>query len=185
MVTCTETHLWISQPNTDTAKTFRALPDRISSFYMSNLKHDYIKKFYWSTHIFKLVPHFFVSRGQRTDKFRGVCKQVVALQVQENYCHRSKMYVLTSLLKQIYLQTALCARLRCVIFVMSPSQIHVLWHPWIAMFLSWIGDDVTIVAIDSGWKKVTHTKQRRDMRLRSWFTLWLNSPICGLRYICW
>ena len=39
----------------------------------SNFKHGYIKKFYWSSHIFHWSSHFFISRGPRTDKFRGVC----------------------------------------------------------------------------------------------------------------
>ena len=39
----------------------------------SNFKHDYIKKFYWSSHIFHWSSHFFISQGPRTDKFRGVC----------------------------------------------------------------------------------------------------------------
>ena len=55
----------------DTVKTFCALPDRKSFFY--NFKHGYIKKFYWSSHIFYWSSHFFISRGPRTDKFRGVC----------------------------------------------------------------------------------------------------------------
>ena len=38
----------------------------------SNFKHGYIKKFYWSSHIFHWSFHFFISRGPRTDKFRGV-----------------------------------------------------------------------------------------------------------------
>ena len=39
----------------------------------SNFKHGYIKKFYWSSHIFHWSSHFFIGRGPRTDKFRGVC----------------------------------------------------------------------------------------------------------------
>ena len=39
----------------------------------SNFIHGYIKKFYWSSHIFHWSSHFFISRGPRTDKFRGVC----------------------------------------------------------------------------------------------------------------
>ena len=39
----------------------------------SNFKHGYIKKFYWSSHMFHWSSHFFISRGPRTDKFRGVC----------------------------------------------------------------------------------------------------------------
>ena len=38
----------------------------------SNFKHGYIKKFYWSSHIFHWSSHFSISRGPRTDKFRGV-----------------------------------------------------------------------------------------------------------------
>ena len=40
----------------------------------SNFKHGYIKKFYWSSHIFHWSSHFFISRGPRTDKFRRVCE---------------------------------------------------------------------------------------------------------------
>ena len=58
----------------DTAKTFHALPDRKSFLTtFSNFKHGYIKKFYWSSHIFHRSSHFYISRGPRTDKFRGVC----------------------------------------------------------------------------------------------------------------
>ena len=39
----------------------------------SNFKHGYTKKFYWSSHIFHWSSHFFIGRGPRTDKFRGVC----------------------------------------------------------------------------------------------------------------
>ena len=40
----------------------------------SNFKHGYIKKFYWSCHIFHWSSHFFIlGLGPRTDKFRGVC----------------------------------------------------------------------------------------------------------------
>ena len=39
----------------------------------SNFKHGYIKKFYWSSHIFHWSSHFFISRGLRTGKFRVVC----------------------------------------------------------------------------------------------------------------
>ena len=62
---------------------------------------------------------------------------------------------------------------RCVILVV-PSRNHILAHPWTAMLLSWIRDDVTIVAIDSEWKNVTQTKRRRDMRLTSWLKSRLN-----------
>ena len=37
-----------------------------------NFKHDYIRKFYRSSHIFQR-SYFFISRGPRTGKFRGVC----------------------------------------------------------------------------------------------------------------
>ena len=57
-------------------------PQKLFMFYrtenqffttFSNFKHGYIKKFYWSSHIFHWSSHFFISRGPRTDKFRGVC----------------------------------------------------------------------------------------------------------------
>ena len=54
-----------------------------------------------------------------------------------------------------------------VSFLLSPSRIHVQMHPWTAMWRLWVRDDVTIVAIDFEWKNVTQTKQRRDMRLTS------------------
>ena len=38
----------------------------------SIFKHGYIKKFYWSSQIFHWSSHLFISRGPRTDKFRGV-----------------------------------------------------------------------------------------------------------------
>ena len=78
-----------------------------------------------------------------------------------NYCHRNKIYVLTSLLKQIYLQSAECARIYCTVntehgvsFLVSPSRIHVQAHPWTVMWRLWVRDDVTIVAI---WVKERHT----------------------------
>ena len=87
-----------------------------------------------------------------------------------NYCHRNKIYVLTSQVKQICLQPAVCANILHCEHGVSPSRIHVLAHPWKAMLLLWIGDDVTIVAIEFEWKNLTQTKQRRDMRLTSWLT---------------
>ena len=96
-----------------------------------------------------------------------------------NYCHRNKIYVFTSLLKQIYLQPAACARIYCTVNTACHSCCHhrefTSWaHTWKAMLLLWIWDDVTIVAIDFEWKNVTQTKQRRDMRLTSWLTSRLN-----------
>ena len=53
---------------------------KINSFTtFSNFKHRYIKKFYWSSHIFHWSSHFFISRGPRTDKFRGVCQCLAPL----------------------------------------------------------------------------------------------------------
>ena len=41
-----------------------------------------------------------------------------------NYCHRNKIYVLTSLLKQIYLQSAECARIYCTVNTVCNSCYH-------------------------------------------------------------
>ena len=41
-----------------------------------------------------------------------------------NYCHRNKIYVLTSLLKQIYLQSAECARIYCTVNTVCHSCYH-------------------------------------------------------------
>ena len=41
-----------------------------------------------------------------------------------NYCHRNKIYVLTSLLKQIYLQSAECARIYCTVNMVCHSCYH-------------------------------------------------------------
>ena len=41
-----------------------------------------------------------------------------------NYCHRNKIYVLTSLLKQIYLQSAECARIYCTVNTVCHSCCH-------------------------------------------------------------
>ena len=41
-----------------------------------------------------------------------------------NYCHRNKIYVLTSLLKQIYLQSAECARTYCTVNTVRHSCYH-------------------------------------------------------------
>ena len=97
-----------------------------------------------------------------------------------NYCHINKIYVLTSLLKQIYLQSAECARIYCSVNTVCHSCYHHReftsrrTHKQRCGDLLWVGDDVTIIAIDFEWKNVTQTKQRRDMRLRSWLTSWLN-----------
>ena len=119
MVTCTETHLWISQPN----------------WY---LFHKYKK----------------------------------LLSQKQNLC------VYKSSQTNIFTTGCLCSNiLHCehgLSFLLSPSRIHVLAHPWKAMLLLWIRDDVTIVAIDFEWKNVTQTKQQRDMRLTSWLTSQLN-----------
>ena len=96
-----------------------------------------------------------------------------------NYCHRNKIYVFTSLLKQIYLQPAACARIYCTVNTACHSCCHhrefTSWRTHdLHVKLLWIWDDVTIVAIDFEWKNVTQTKQRRDMRLTSWLTSRLN-----------
>ena len=41
-----------------------------------------------------------------------------------NYCHRNKIYVSTSLLKQIYLQSAECARIYCTVNTVCHSCYH-------------------------------------------------------------
>ena len=97
-----------------------------------------------------------------------------------NYCHRNKIYVLTNLSYQTNIFTTgfVCSNILCreqgVSCLLSQSRIIVLAHPWTAMFLSGNRDDVTIVAIDSEWKNVTQTKQRRDMRLTPWLKSRLN-----------
>ena len=53
-----------------------------------------------------------------------------------------------------------------VSFLLSTLEIH--GRPWTTTLLSWI--HITIVAIDSGQKNITGTKQWCDMRLK----LWLN-----------
>ena len=90
-----------------------------------------------------------------------------------NCCHRNKIYVLTRLLKQIHLQPALCTLIYCAVNLACHSCCHhhkfTSWRTHgIAMLLSWIRGDVTIVAIDSEWKNIRQTKQWRDMRLTSW-----------------
>ena len=52
----------------------------------SNFKHGYVKKFYWSSHIFHWSSHFFISRGLRSDKFRGVW-----LRPKENYNNDNRL----------------------------------------------------------------------------------------------
>ena len=79
-----------------------------------------------------------------------------------NYCHRNKIYVLTSLLKQIYLQSAQCARTYCTVNTVCHACYH---HREFtsrrtheqAMWRLWLRDDVTIVAIDFIWVKERHT----------------------------
>ena len=41
-----------------------------------------------------------------------------------NYCHRNNIYVLTSLLKQIYLQPTVCARIYCTVNTACHSCCH-------------------------------------------------------------
>ena len=41
-----------------------------------------------------------------------------------NYCHRNKIYVLTCLLKQIYLQSTECARIYCTVNTVCHSCYH-------------------------------------------------------------
>ena len=96
-----------------------------------------------------------------------------------NYCHRNKIYVLISLLKQIYLQTAECARIYCTVNTVCHSCCHHREFTSRRTHEQRCGDcgfesDVTIVAIDFEWKNVTQTKQRRNMRLTSWLTSRLN-----------
>ena len=127
MVTCTETHLWISQPN-------------------------------W--HLFykykKLLPqkqNLCVERSSQTNIFTTGCMCSNIL-----YCEHG------------------------VSFLLSASRIPVLAHPWTAVLLLWIPDDVTIVAIDFEWKDVTQTKQRRDMILTPWLRWRLNQISMG--FLC-
>ena len=86
---------------------------------------------------------------------------------------------MSSLLKQSYWQPGLCPRIYYAVnrHGVSSSRIHVLAQPWTAMLLSWNRGDVTIVAIDSEWKTITQTKQRRDMRLTSWLRSRLNPSL--------
>ena len=51
----------------------------------SSFKHGYIKKFNWSSHIFHWASHFFIGRGPRTTKFRGVCGKCFHLMTSS--CH--------------------------------------------------------------------------------------------------
>ena len=115
MVTCPETHIWISQP----------------SWHL----------FYKYKKVLSQKQKLCVDKSSQTIIFTtdSVCSNLL-------YCEHG------------------------VSFFLSPSWIHVLMHPWIAMLLLRIRDDVTIVAIDFEWMNVTQTKQRRDMRLTSWPT---------------
>ena len=55
------------------------------------------------------------------NKQTGIC-----LRNTRNNCHKNKIYVLTSLLKQTYLQPALCARIYYAVSFLWPSRIS---HP--------------------------------------------------------
>ena len=81
---------------------------------------------------------------------------------------KQNLYVENSSQTNIFTTGFVCSNILCpeqgVSFMLSPLRNHVLVHPRTAMLLSWISDGVTIVAIDSEWKNVTQTKQRRDMR---------------------
>ena len=113
MVTCTETRLWISQPN----------------WYL----------FYKYKKLLSQKQNLCVGKSSQTNIITAGCLCSNVL-----YCEHG------------------------VSFLLSPSRIHVLAHPWTPMLLLWIRDDVTIVVIDFEWNNFTQTKRRRDMRLTSW-----------------
>ena len=96
-----------------------------------------------------------------------------------NYCHRNKIYVLTSLLKQIYLQSAECARIYCTVNTVCHSCYHHREFTSRRTHEQRFGDcgfEMTsqLLPLTLSERTVTQTKQRHDMRLTSWLTLWLN-----------
>ena len=96
---------------------------------------------------------------------------------KKSLLQKQNLYVDKSSQTNIFTIGFVCLNISCceqgVSLLLSPSWINILAHPWTTVLLSWI-QDVTIVAIDSEWKNVTQTKQRRDMRLASWLTSRLN-----------
>ena len=81
-----------------------------------------------------------------------------------NYCHRNKIYVLTSLLRKIYSQSAEYARIYCTVkcehgvpFLLSSSRIHVQAHPWTAMWRSIVGSRWRHNCCHWLWVKERHT----------------------------
>ena len=57
----------------DTAKTYSSFTGpKIYFWQLQNFKRDYIKKFYWSSHIFHWSFYIFIYCGPRTGQFHGV-----------------------------------------------------------------------------------------------------------------
>ena len=95
----------------------------------------------------------------------------------KNYCHRNKLYVLTSLLIQIYLQPALCAPIYCALNKVCYCCHHRKFTSWRTheQRCCYPGFEMTsqLLPLTLEWKNVTQTKQRHDMRLTSWLKSWL------------
>ena len=108
-ICCTTIHWQDSQEAKSLYQTLRKLfmlYQTKNKFFttFSNFKHGYIKNFYWSSHIFHWSSHFFIGRGPRTDKFRGVCS------IPEDNFYKSAFLVDTRLSKNLLwvLQSRTC-----------------------------------------------------------------------------
>ena len=88
--------------------------------------------------------------------------------------------MLTSLLKQIYLQPTVCARIYCTVNTVCHSCCHHReftsrrTHERQCCYCGFEMTSQLLPNVDFEWKDVTQTKQRRDMRLTSWLTSGLN-----------
>ena len=94
-----------------------------------------------------------------------------------NNCHRSKIYVLTSLLKHVYLQPALCARIYCAVNKVCHSCCHHRESTSHEQRCCYCGFEMLSQLLPLTLSERTShrpSKQRRDMRLTSWLTSRLN-----------
>ena len=94
-----------------------------------------------------------------------------------NNCYRNKIYVLTSLPKQIYLQPALCARIYCAVsFLLSPAWIPITGAPMNSYYCGgqfW-----------AKWKQWSQTHWDLPPLSRKWVPRQWQSNIASLLGLC-
>ena len=103
-----------------------------------------------------------------------------------NYRHRNKIYVLTSLLKQIYSQPTFCTWIYCTVNTVCHSCCHHCeftsrgTHEQQCCYRRFKLTSQLLQLIE--WKNVTQTNQRHDMGLSSWLRLQLNRV--SMSFLC-